>query len=87
MKEVIDAIVALFKGGVGSLQKKSAKTLNVFKETVVKLEKINEKIETERTARAEKIKALAVEAADLKTQHDDNQKVITKINEFFDGTL
>ena len=87
MKEVIEAIVALFKGSVNSLQKKSSKTLNVFKTTVVKLEEINEKIEEARIARAEKIKALAEEAVELKSQHDNNQKVITKINEFFDGAL
>ena len=87
MKDVIDALIALFTGGVGSLQKKSVTTMNVFKKTVDKLNQINEKIEIQVEARKEKIAKLAAEKATLNAQYENNERVVKKIDEFFEGAL
>lgn len=87
MKEVVKATLAMFKGGVDSFQKRSTKTLNVFKKTVVELQSLNTEIEAEVTKREETIQKLNDESKTLAKQAADNEKVILKISEFFDGAL
>jgi hypothetical protein len=64
-------------------QIKSANTFNVFKQTVVSLNSINEQIEAHKQARLEVINKAQEEHRLLLAQQSENSKVVTKINEFF----
>ena len=72
---------------VDLLKNESVDTLNVFKETVDKLNEINAEIAKEAEARQKKIEKLGHEKALLNQQFEQNEKVTNKINEFFEGAL
>jgi len=74
--------MSVFKITPKSLQKKSTSILNVFKNTVNDLNKINTAIFAETLRKSEEIVKLEAETEELTTLHKANSKIVDKINQF-----
>lgn len=74
----------LFKTNrVESLKQKSDNVVNVFAKTITDLERVNSQINAEIKVREDLINKLTEEGLRLDTTRISNNKVISKINSFF----
>lgn len=63
-----------------TLQQESTEVLSVFRQTINKLEGINERASQQREEKLTQIKQLEAEQAQLKTLCNDNGEIINNIN-------
>lgn len=69
---------------VKALQKQSNDELNIFTNTVERLENINKKINFERAKRLEKIDTLQQENQSLSDTQERNNKLLGKLKDFLE---
>jgi hypothetical protein len=74
--------MSVFKITPKALEKKSKSILNVFKNTVTDLNKVNTAIFAETLRKSEEIAKLEAETEELTTLHKANSKIVDKINQF-----